>query len=275
MMTALASVEFWLLAASSAGYAAATGGYWQSRFAGRVAPRGWVWGLTLGALLVQILWFTVRAYRGGHLPIYDAHGFSASVAGAAVLCVLVFERMSNRRDLGAFVLPVALIFIGYAWTLSRTAGPLVPVFQSLWLKVHILTAIVAYACFATAFAASCLYLVQTRSGVAATEESSKLARLDRVAYRVTVVGFPFMTVCVISGGIWADYVWGRYWSWDPKETWSLITWLMFAAYLHTRYHRGWRQRKAAVLAIAGFLTVLMTFFGVEIIYQHTMQQVPL
>jgi ABC-type transport system involved in cytochrome c biogenesis permease subunit len=77
-----------------------------------------------------------------------------------------------------------------------------------------------------------------------------------------------MTVCIISGAIWADNVWARYWTWDPKETWSLITWLSFAAYLHTRYKRGWQQRKAAVLAIIGFLTVLMNFIGVEIIYQY-------
>jgi cytochrome c-type biogenesis protein CcsB len=267
-MNAIANAEFWLLAVATAGYLIAAVGYVKVLAVGAGMRSAWPSNLAAGALLVQVLWFAVRAYRSGHLPIYDAHGFSASFAGAAMLCVLVFERVSQRRDLGAFALPVALLLIGYSWTLPRHVGPLVPVFQSLWLKTHILTAIVAYACFAATFAASCLYLVKSRTSAVA-EDPSRMARLDRLGNVTAVIGFPFMTFCIISGGIWADYVWGRYWSWDPKETWSLITWLIFAAYLHARYQRGWRERKAAVLGIVGFVTVLVTFLGVEIIYQHT------
>jgi cytochrome c-type biogenesis protein CcsB len=206
------------------------------------------------------------------MPFYNGHEFAASFACGIVLAVLIFERRSQRRDLGAFALPIVLALLAYAWTQPRGVSPLIPIFRSLWLHVHILTAIVAYACFAMTFAASCLYLLLSRpvpaSATAGDDATSTLALFDRVAYQATIIGFPFMTVCIISGAIWADNVWARYWTWDPKETWSLITWLVFAAYLHTRYKRGWRQRKAAILAIVGFLTVLMNFIGVELIYQY-------
>lgn len=273
-MPTLAEIEFVLLVVATAGYASATAVYWTSMIGRRETPHSRAWRLAAGAWLVQVLWFAVRTLRGGHLPIYSGHDFAATFACGTVLAVLIFEHLSQRRDLGGFALPIALGLLAYAWTLPRTAGPLILIFDSFWLTVHISTAVVAYSCFATTFAVSCVYLIMGRRGTRADQRAehtaSTLALLDRVAYRVTVVGFPFMTVCVISGAIWAENVWGRYWAWDPKETWSLITWLVFAAYLHTRYHRGWRQRKAAVLAIVGFLTVLMNFIGVEILYQYEM-----
>lgn len=276
-MATLAECEFVLLALATIGYVVAMALYWWFLLAGRGVSNQWASRLAVAALLVQALWFAVRTYRAGHLPIYDGHGFSATFAGGAALAVLIFERLAHRRDLGAFALPIALGLLGYAWTLPRAAGPLILIFKSFWLTAHILTAIVAYSCFAIAFAASCLYLIMTRSIVSGSPPSgisSSSAVVDRLAYQVTVLGFPFMSLCVISGAIWAENVWGRYWSWDPKETWSLITWLVFAAYLHTRYHRGWSPRRAAVLAIVGFLTVLMNFIGVEIIYQYQTAKFP-
>lgn len=267
-MNTLAEVEFLLLALATVGYAAATGVYWKSIFTSRETTSWWASRIALGALLVQVVWFGIRTYQSGHLPAYNGHEFSATLGGCIVFVVLIFERLSKRRDLGAFALPVVLVLLAYAWTLPRSVGPLVPVFKSLWLKTHIISAIMAYSAFATTFAASCLYLFKAR--LTESDTTSTLAHLDRVAYQAAIIGFPFMTFCVISGAIWADYVWGRYWSWDPKETWSLITWLIFAAYLHTRYSRGWRQQKVAILGIVGFLTVLMTFIGVEIIYQYQM-----
>jgi cytochrome c-type biogenesis protein CcsB len=164
-----------------------------------------------------------------------------------------------------------LILLAYAWTLQPNTGPLVHIFDSYWLTIHILISVIAYACFAATFAASCLYLIRARSsstGTATAASPESLAKIDRVAYRVTIIGFPFMTFCIITGSIWAEQTFGRYWFWDPKETWSLITWLLFAAYLHVRYHRGWSPQKAAILAIIGFLTVLMNFIGVQIIYNY-------
>ncbi|MFQ5893605.1 MAG: cytochrome c biogenesis protein CcsA, partial [Nitrospinota bacterium] len=144
---------------------------------------------------------------------------------------------------------------------------LIPIFRGVWLKVHILTASVAYSAFTVTFGVSCLYLLRrgSKATSAPPQGPSGTTMLDTVAYQAAAVGFGFMTLCIITGAIWAEYVWGRYWSWDPKETWSLITWLIFAAYLHTRYHRGWRERKAALLAIAGFITVMVTYVGVDLL----------
>jgi cytochrome c-type biogenesis protein CcsB len=271
-MATLAEIEYILLIIATVGYTAAILVYWRYILARRVPQHWWASGLASGALLAHLIWFGIRVYRSGHMPFYNGHEFASSFACGIVLTVLIFERLSQRRDLGAFAMPIALALLAYAWTLPRGVSPLIPIFRSLWLHVHILTATVAYACFATTFAASCLYLLKSRpvsDGAAADNDgTSILALFDRVAYQATIIGFPFMTVCIISGAIWADNVWARYWTWDPKETWSLITWLFFAAYLHTRYKRGWQQRKAAVLAIIGFLTVLMNFIGVEIIYQY-------
>lgn len=270
LMNNLAEIEALLLALATAGYVIAMGVYWKSIFSGRDTTSWWASRIALGALLIQAVWFGIRTYRGGHLPLFSGHDFSATFAGGTILAILIFERLSQRRDLGAFALPVVLALLAYAWTLPRTAGPLIQIFKSFWLTFHIITAVIAYSCFAASFAASCLYLIRARSNsvdTTADKSISSLANIDRVAYRVTMIGFPFMTICIVTGAIWAESAFGRYWAWDPKETWSLITWLVFAAYLHVRYHRGWGQQKAAILAIVGFLTVMMNFFGVEMIYQ--------
>ena len=95
------------------------------------------------------------------------------------------------------------------------------------------------------------------------DHATGLASADRIAYRAATIGFSFLSLCIVTGAIWAEFVWGRFWSWDPKETWSLITWFIIAAYLHTRYHQGWRDRRAAMLGIAGFVLVLITYIGVD------------
>lgn len=269
-MIDLAEIESLLLALATAGYAIAMGVYCKSIFSGRNATSWWASRIALGALLIHAVWFGIRTYHLGFLPLYSGHDFSSTFAGGAILAILIFERLSQRRDLGTFVLPVVLALMAYAWTLPRTAIPLVQIFKSYWLTIHILVVVIAYACFAATFAASCLYLVRARStssDIAAATSSASLAKIDRIAYRVTGIGFTFMTICIVTGAIWAESAFGRYWAWDSKENWSLITWLVFAAYLHVRYHRGWSPQKAAILAIVGFLTVLMNFFGVEMIYQ--------
>lgn len=271
-MISPAEIELLLLALATAGYVVAIGVYWKSIFTGKETMSWSASRIAWGALLIQTIWFGTRTYHLGYLPLYSGHDFSATFALGAILAVLILERQSQRRDLGAFVLPVAVILLAYAWTLPQPAGPLIQIFRSFWLTLHILAAVIAYSCFAATFAASCLYLVRARSNSAGN--ISSLANIDRVIYRVTIIGFCFMTVCIVTGAIWAERTFGRYWAWDPKEMWSLITWLVFATYLHVRYHRGWNQRKAAVLAIIGFLTVFMNFIGVEILYQYQAKTFP-
>ncbi|MGE5303554.1 MAG: c-type cytochrome biogenesis protein CcsB [Alphaproteobacteria bacterium] len=258
-------IEQILLNVAVAGYAVAWWGYWRARRQEKSGHKPCVF--TVIAFLAQLGSVTLRTYRAGHLPIYSAYEFSTIFAATIILVHLIFERLSSESALGLATLPVALTLLCYAWTLPKAIEPVIPIFRSFWLKVHVLTAFVAYSSLAVTLAASCLYLF---SGGSASHESSRvntsrLALFDRAAYQAAKLGFPFLTVCIISGAIWAEAVWGRFWSWDPKETWSLITWLVFAAYLHTRYHRAWSGRKAAVLGVVGFLFVLMTFVGVDYI----------
>lgn len=267
-MDNLASVGLILLALTTGGYLAATAVYWYALLSSKKFAGHWATKITLVAFLLHAAWFGVRTYQLGYLPLYSGYDFSATFACGIVFSILIFGRLSQRRDMGTFAVPVALILLVYAWTLPRPDGPLVLIFKSPFLTFHILTAAVAYSAFAITFAASCLYLVKPRSGKTVHMSAGDLSLLDRIAYMGSIVGLPIMTVCIVTGAIWAEQVWGRYWTWDPKETWSLITWLVFSAYLHVRYHRGWNPRKAAILAIIGFLTVFMNFIGVQIIYQY-------
>lgn len=134
-----------------------------------------------------------------------------------------------------------------------------PALQSRWLEIHVITAIIAYGAFALSCCLGILYLVKAKSA------ERGLDKLDAALHWSVVVGFPFMTLVLISGAVWAEEVWGRWWSWDPKETWALITWLIYAGYLHARKTYGWQGKKAAIMAIVGFAAVLFTFFGVSLL----------
>ncbi len=181
--------------------------------------------------------------------------------GASSATYLYFERRYHQRILGLIALPVALAMLLYATTIPSTIEPLVPALQNnLLLSVHVAVAIVAYGTFTVAFAAAVLYLVQPDERPLRPAASREL--LDEIRYRAVVVGFPFLTLTIVLGAVWADVAWGTYWSWDPKETASLVTWLIYGAYLHARVVRGWRGERAA-LAPAPRLRAptLFTYFG--------------
>jgi len=260
-------IELYLLGLACAGYAVAWWSYWRTIGSLQETASHRAWLFAAIAFLFQLGSLTLRTYGAGHLPIYNAYEFSTLFAGGIVLVHLIFERLSSQKALGLATLPVALALLFYAWTLPKAVEPIFPIFRSFWLKIHILTAIVAYSSLAVTFGASCVYLVRRRlrAGDGDENSASRLKPLDGVAYQAATVGFCFLTICIISGAVWAEYVWGRFWSWDPKETWSLITWFIFAAYLHTRYHRGWKERRAAILGIVGFVLVIMTYLGVDLL----------
>jgi cytochrome c-type biogenesis protein CcsB len=133
------------------------------------------------------------------------------------------------------------------------------------LAIHVITCFLGYASFAVSFGISILYLIRDKKG--GEKKISKWlpppSILDEINYKSIVIGFPMLTLGIVTGAAWANYAWGGYWSWDPKETWSLITWFVYAAFLHARFTRDWRGRKAAVLSIFGFAAVLFTYFGVN------------
>jgi len=146
--------------------------------------------------------------------------------------------------------------------------PLIPALQSNWLTYHVITCFLGYSAFATSFVTSIVYLckakkAEPRPAPAAQELLPSLAAADEIIYKTIAIGFLMLTVGIITGSVWANYAWGSYWSWDPKETWSLITWFIYAAFLHARLTRGWRGRRAAIISIVGFCSVLFTFLGVN------------
>jgi cytochrome c-type biogenesis protein CcsB len=170
------------------------------------------------------------------------------------------------------VTPFPFIIMAYASLNSSEIQPLVPALQSNWLISHVVTCFVGYAAFAVSFGVSFLYLFKVNAENRASKKghsfmdflpSSDL--LDEVGYKTIAIGFPLLTIGIITGAFWANVAWGTYWSWDPKETWSLIVWLIYAAYLHARITKGWRGKKAALLSIVGFSATLFCYLGVNLI----------
>ena len=214
---------------------------------------GWLATLALLASLV------FRAIATGHGPFANMYEFSMAFSFGILASYMWFERKYHQRILGIIVMPVALAMMLYAATIPAEIEPLVPALQNnLLLTVHVAVAIVAYGSFAIAFASAIMYIIQPEGG---RWGLPKPAVLDEIGYRAVVVGFPFLTLTIILGAVWADTAWGTYWSWDPKETASLVTWLIYGAYLHARVMRGWRGNRAAWLLILGFLATLFTYFG--------------
>ena len=215
----------------------------------------------LGVSGLAFLTFSIvaRATITGHGPFSNMYEFSVVFAWGVVAAGFYFQWRYRTPMIGAITAPIALAFLIFANTLPSQPTPLVPALQqSLLLTVHVAVAIIAYGTFAIAFGAGALYLVQERK---MASWLPRLAMLDDIGYRGVIIGFPFMTLTIILGALWADIAWGRYWGWDPKETASLVTWLIYGGYLHARVLRGWRGTRSAVLLIAGFCAVLLTYFG--------------
>lgn len=208
-----------------------------------------------------------------------------------VFCIFVVYLAADRlfRAPGFGLASSSLVFLGMGLASLlparlRDAHPLVPALQSYWLKIHVTLMLLSYAAFLLASLAAATYLffhlrdrfLSPKAVGAAAATNAKapittLETLDELAYRLILVGFPLLALGIITGGLWANHAWGSYWSWDPKETWALITWLVYAAYLHARITRDWRGSRAAWFAVAGFGSVLITYLGVNYLAQglHT------
>jgi cytochrome c-type biogenesis protein CcsB len=212
--------------------------------------------LATGALAASLIFRTIAT---GYGPFTNMYEFSIAFAFGVMGAYVWVERQYHQRILALIALPVALGLMWYAALIPSEIQPLVPALQNnLLLTVHVAVAIVAYGGFALAFAAAALYLLQPEGGRWGLPRPEVL---DEIGYRAIVVGFPFLTLVIVLGAVWADVAWGRYWSWDPKETASLVTWLIYGAYLHARVVRGWRGKRSAWLLILGFAATLFTYFG--------------
>lgn len=231
-----------------------------------------IWKLASYLGIIGLLSLTVsmvsRTISADRLPFSNMYEYNICFAWGVVLVHLFVERKFKIKILGVFVLPIAFLLILYASQLSNEIVPLVPALQSNWLVAHVAVAIIAYGAFAVSFGLSVMYLIKEKlkdSNNIIIQQLPQPEVLDRLTHQVIIFAFPFMTLCVITGAVWAEKAWGTYWAWDPKETWSLITWLIYAAYLHTRFVYGWKGKKAAWLSIIGFLAVIFTYLGVNLL----------
>jgi cytochrome c-type biogenesis protein CcsB len=217
------------------------------------------WGL-LTAGLVE------RGLEAGHWPLTNRYEFALCFVWAVVAVYLLLETSWHERRAGAFVLAMALLVATYA--IARPAGeraiaPLLPALRSVWLQVHVLTAAVGYGAFGVAAGLGLMQLMRNRVlPLRLHKNPVSEEEIERTMERAVTLGFPWFTLSILTGAIWAQNAWGRYWGWDPKETWALVTWLWFLLILHVRPLRRWRGRRLAALVVAGFGIVLFTFVGV-------------
>lgn len=216
------------------------------------------YGLMCLAFGLQTVCIAVRSIHAERLPLTNRYEFANAFVWGVALCFLIFVKKYRFDVLGTFIAPVILLIIGYVSVQSREIHELMPALQRRWPGFHVSMAIIGYGAFGVALP----FLIWdpfpgSFSGIPDNE------MLDRIIYRAVVLGFLFLTLCMVTGAIWAKKAWGTYWKWDPKKTWSLITWLIYAIFLYLRLRKGMTGRKAAVFAVAGFLCVIITYVGVN------------
>jgi len=256
----------------------------------------------IGSIIANVLLFFILCSRwivAGYFPLSNLYESLLFLTWSLLTIYLYLEYKTKSKLIGAILIPVALLINGFAnLTLSpdmQKASPLVPALQSNWLMMHVSMMMLSYATLIMGSLLCILFLVISKyqdvnlkviddtalplynvmldyyeaKVFSASEEVSELGKLkllqslDNWSYRIIGLGFPFLTIGIIAGGVWANEAWGSYWSWDPKETWALITWIVFATYLHARITKGWEGKKTAVLGGLGFFVIWICYLGVN------------
>ncbi len=255
---------------------------------GRLGTIAALIGLSAHTAALILRWIASYQMGIGRVPLSNFYESLIFFAWSIMMLYLIIEWRTKSRSLGTFVVPVAFLSMAFASlspNISSRIQPLIPALQSNWLASHVITCFLGYAAFTVAFAAGLMALLKGMVPDKLALDGSAIGKinvnppptyfqrffgripepdiLDELIYQSAVLGFVFLAIGIITGSIWAHYAWGSYWSWDPKETWSLITWLIYAIMLHARYVRGWRGRRMAMMAIIGFICVLITYLGVN------------
>jgi cytochrome c-type biogenesis protein CcsB len=216
----------------------------------------------LVALTVALI---LRALASGHWPLTNRFEFALTFAWATLAVFLLLERSGHPGILGVFVVPIPAGLVAYAMLVlspaEQTIRPLAPALNSNWLEIHVVSAALGYGAgaIAAALAVLCLILIRQPSGAGLPSSQAVESAMDRAIE----LAFPLLSVALLAGAIWAQNTWGRYWDWDPKESWALVTWLVYLVYLHGRGARGWRGRRLAWVSLIGFGCILLTFLGVN------------
>jgi cytochrome c-type biogenesis protein CcsB len=250
-----------------------------SRWRAGGAPAGrWIraaLALTVIGLAAQILGIVTRGMAEHRVPWGNMYEFVMAITCAAVIAFLGLSFRFRVYAVGLFLMAPIVLALGLCATVLYTAaGPLVPALHSYWIWIHVTAMTVAIGAYIVAATFTVLYLIADRharkqaspgpgSG-AVLDRLPGVHALDRLSYRTVIFAFPVWTFAVIAGAIWADQAWGRYWGWDPKETWAFITWVIYAGYLHARATAGWRGRKAAYIQLVGFTSLLFNLVGVNL-----------
>ena len=257
------------------------------------------------SILANISIFVILGGRWvyhGYFPLSNLYESLLFLSWTLLFIQLLIESKTHSKLLGPIIIPIVLLIYGFgSLTLPlemQKASPLVPALQSNWLMMHVSLMMLSYATLITGSLLSILFLMlsikQTnsslkeqninldypslavREGILSLKSTTKtsslfatklLENMDNISYRIISLGFPFLTIGIIAGAVWANEAWGSYWSWDPKETWALITWLVFAAYLHARIIKGWEGKRPAILASVGFFVVWICYLGVNFLGQ--------
>jgi len=266
----------------------------------KISARLGFWGITTANIFLSMLlgW---RWFESGYFPLSNLYESLMFFTWGITLLTVVLEYLTSLTFLGSIVSPVLLFVVGFA-TLSlpdgmQKAAPLVPALKSNWLMMHVSVMMISYSTLVVGSLLSIVFLILTKgkpvlltgSSIGSinmetltNEDTSSnniysvsyekdflgkrinlLQSLDNLSYRIIGLGFPMLTIGIISGAVWANEAWGSYWSWDPKETWALITWMVFAAYLHTRITKSWNGKGPAILASIGFIVVWICYLGVN------------
>ncbi|HBA89844.1 MAG TPA: c-type cytochrome biogenesis protein CcsB [Geobacter sp.] len=233
-----------------------------------------LFGFVVQTAAIGLRWKESYDQGHGHAPLSNLFESVVFFSWTIILIFLFIDFKYRYRAIGFFVVPFALF--GMAWaqlSLDSNIEPLVPALQSNWLVYHVITCFLGYAAFAVACGISIMYLIREQieqeggnaqaGGLLSMFPSIKV--LDDLNYKAIMIGFPLLTLGIVTGAAWANYAWGTYWSWDPKETWSLIVWFVYAAFLHARITRGWVGRRAAILSVIGFAATIFCYLGVNLL----------
>jgi len=238
-----------------------------------MAKVGWVVlvaGLVANTAGILLRWVESYQMGYGHAPFSNMYESLVFFSWTVAVLYLFVEYKYKDKIIGVFATPLIFLAIAYA-SLSPNIGdkitPLIPALKSNWLIAHVITCFLGYAGFAVAFGFSIMYLVRPENPDTASLRSRlpSLGLVDELTHQMVMFGFLFLTIGIITGAVWANSAWGTYWSWDPKETWSLITWFIYAILLHLRMMRGWHGKRIAWVSILGFMAVLFTYFGVNLL----------
>ncbi len=219
---------------------------------------------------ISLRWIESYQMGIGHAPLSNLYESLTFFALVIAITHLFIEFRHKFRFIGVVASPMSLLAMSYASLpgVDDAIQPLIPALQSNWLVTHVMACFVGYSAFAIAFGISIMFLLKPSDEKIQTVVVSRIPDsgiLDNLTHQMVMFGFLFLSAGIITGAVWANQAWGRYWGWDPKETWSLITWLVYATLLHARLMRGWKGKRIAVLSCIGFSAVIFTYFGVNLL----------